>query len=137
MPKVAIDLSGNEDCCLRCGEAHAVPGTRLHAVFVQAYGDCCHILPELYDPETKQFIHAETWERSSTPFGDVHAVFSNAWICAQGDVYILNQSIFRVGLGRVGDVGWAGDGNPCLDGGSYFAGQEVPHGCGKCDGCPG
>jgi hypothetical protein len=134
LPLVNAAIPADEtDCCVRCGEAAALPGTKLWTVFTQVYGDCCHIVPQLYDPKTGRFIHPETGERAPKPFNSVWAHFRDAWICAGQDVFVTEGDVATFAAGKVkGLVGRAS----CLDGGWYFPWKDVPHGCGPCEGCP-
>ncbi|MFO0577258.1 MAG: hypothetical protein U1A78_24905 [Polyangia bacterium] len=123
-------------CCARCGEALPVPGCRYLAVYAMVYDDCCHVIPQLYDPQEQKYIHPQKGEHSSTPFRNGWALFGRAEVCAGGEGYVMDGRLHDFDRG---ELPWGGpaSGGGCLDGGWFFVGAELSGGCGECAGCTG
>jgi hypothetical protein len=75
--------------CHGCGRASELPGSSgWWVVTANASGDVEHVVLELYDPKTKEFISGQSFERSKKPFGDVRDSINESWICRPGDTFI-------------------------------------------------
>jgi hypothetical protein len=79
-----------DDGCPRCGEATPLRGTKLWAVYRMARGDCCHVIPALYDPIAKQFVMLPDGRREREPPRYADVFFHDAWVCPAGDALVFD-----------------------------------------------
>jgi hypothetical protein len=108
----------NEDHCEDpddCGTTQPLPGTDLLRVIVkQDCGDACHVLWQLYDPKTKQFIDFKSGRRSAKPiYAGKPGNMSDAFFSRDGGGFVIRGDVYRIdgrkvftGVGRGG--GWLG-----------------------------
>jgi len=108
----------NDDHCEDpddCGTAERLPGTDLLRVIVkQDCGDACHVLWQLYDPKTKQFIDFKSGRRSTKPiYAGKPGNMSDAFFSGGGGGFVIRGDVYRIdgrkvftGVGRGG--GWLG-----------------------------
>ena len=99
----------------QCGTTEPLPGTDLLRVIVQHdCGDACHVLWQMYDPKSKQFIDFKTGRRSAKPiYGGKPGNMSDAFFSRDGAGFIVRGDVYRIdgrkvstGQGRGG--GWLG-----------------------------
>jgi hypothetical protein len=113
--------------CRRCGTARPIPGTPYLAVLTEAHADLCHVVAEVFDPRTRQFVDIEDGSRSPIPFDDLGLAFGDAWIAGTGDAFIQGGILRTFATGR---VPWKGP----LDGGGFLGGGRwVPAANYECD----
>jgi len=107
----------NEDRCDDddCGTTVWLPGTDLLRVVIKEdCGTACHILWQMYDPKTKQFIDFKTGRRSAKPiYGGKPGNMNDAFFSRDGDGFVIRGDVYRIdgrkvftGVGRGG--GWLG-----------------------------
>jgi len=109
--------SVNEDRCDDddCGTTVWLPGTDLLRVIIKE--DCdsaCHVLWQMYDPKTKQFIDFKTGRRSAKPiYAGKPGNMSDAFFSRDGSGFVIRGDVYRIdgrkvftGMGRGG--GWLG-----------------------------
>jgi hypothetical protein len=114
--------------CPRCGKAAPLPGTRLWAVLVQTVGEFCHILPQAYDPATRQFVNIQTGARLGRPFDDPDASLGDIWICPSGEAFVGGGTAGTFAKGSLAP--WRGlSAGGCLGGGWFFPGDRLAQPC--------
>jgi hypothetical protein len=116
-----------ELACRRCGRASAIPGTPYLAVLTQAEGDFCHVVAQVFDPKTREFIDIDSGRRSPTPFPELGVDFGDAWVSGAGDAFIQQGVLHTFKAGR---VLWKG---PAEGGGFIGGGRWVPASDYPCD----
>jgi hypothetical protein len=105
-----------------------LPGTKLWAVLIQAVGDFCHIVPQVYDPAARQFINIQNGARQSRPFDDLNASVGDIWICPSGSAFVGGGTTGTFAKGALAP--WRGlSMGGCLGGGWYFAGDKIADQC--------
>lgn len=111
--------------CRRCGLATGIPGTNYRSVLTEVAGDVCHIVAQVFDPKTSQFIDIESGRRSPNPFGDLDAAFGNAWISGTGDAFVETGAAHTFTTGK---LKWKGpyEGGGFLGGGWWVPGSDYP-----------
>jgi hypothetical protein len=113
--------------CRRCGHASAIPGTPYLAVLTEARGSLCHVVAEVFDPRTREFVDIDNGDRSPIPFGDIGAAFGDAWVASAGDAFIQDGILRTFRSGRVPSKG------PAEGGGFLGGGWWVPLSNYDCD----
>src|SRR5581483_7208846 len=107
--------------CRRCGQVMLL-GSKLWAVLVEVAGEFCHVVPQAYDPGTRQFIDIETGARLGHPFADVNASLGNLWVCPSGATFVGGGTTGTFATGALGP--WHGlSFGGCLGGGWFFGGE--------------
>ena len=120
-------IAMGEFACRRCGRASAIPGTPYLAVLTEALGDFCHVVAQVFDPKTREFVDIDNGRRSPTPFGELGVDFGNAWVSGAGDAFIQQGTLHTFKAGR---VPWRG---PAEGGGFIGGGRWVPASDYPCD----
>jgi hypothetical protein len=114
--------------CPRCGRATLLPGTKLWAVLVEVAGDFCHIVPQAYDPEGKQFLNIQNGARLPRPFADLNAAVGDIWICPSGTSFVGGGTAGTFAKGALAP--WRGlSAGGCLGGGWMFGGDKLADRC--------
>jgi hypothetical protein len=112
-----------EFSCRGCGVSTVIPGTAYWAVSTQAMGDFCHLVNQVYDPKTREFIDLDSGKRQAAPFGELGVELDDAWISAAGDAFIQGGVLHTFDHGRVPWKG-PGEGGGFLDGGRWMPGRD-------------
>src|SRR5262249_17480659 len=86
-------VATGREFCKRCGLSAAIPGTPYWAVRVQSLGDLCHMVNQVYDPRSGEFVNLEDGRRAKLPFGDLRASLGDAWISTAGDALIQQGAL--------------------------------------------
>jgi hypothetical protein len=113
--------------CRRCGRASPIPGTPYLAVLTQAQGSLCHVVAEVFDPRTRDFLDIDDGSHSPTPFEELGVDFGDAWVAGAGDGFIQEGILRTFTAGR---VPWKG---PADGGGFLGGGRWIPASNYKCD----
>jgi hypothetical protein len=120
-------IAMGELACRRCGRASVIPGTPYLAVLTEALGDFCHVVAQVYDPKTREYLDIDSGRRSPTPFGELGVTFGDAWVSGAGDAFIQQGALHTFKTGR---VPWKG---PAEGGGFIGGGRWVPASDYPCD----
>jgi hypothetical protein len=112
----AVDTSKCEDPEV-CGKQQPL-GTSLfvRVIVLHECGDFCHVIWQLYDATTKEFIDYETGKRTPSPIKIDYEHVSdlrNVWVSATSDAFVTEGEVYKIGGGLVFkgkgfDGGWLG-----------------------------
>jgi hypothetical protein len=122
---VTKHIETKDVACRRCGTASGIPGTNYWSVLTQVLGDACHVVTQVFDPETSQFIDINSGNHSPRPFNDPKATFGDAWIAADGGAFIETGAIHTFAAGK---LKWRGpyEGGGFLGGGWWIPDSSYP-----------
>lgn len=111
-----------QEHCDECGRVIDLPGTDLQAISVETFGDYRHVLWNLYDPATREFISAKSFARSLEPWNN--DLITHLMICHEHTAMVVGGDL-RTPTGELIYSSHRSVDGACLHGGTVFVGVDL------------
>lgn len=130
-PSPRLEVLGTDDYrviatpqehCDECGRVIDLPGTDLQAISVETFGDYRHVLWNLFDPATREFISAKSFARSAQPWNN--DLITHLMICREHTAMVVGGDL-RTPTGELIYSSHRLVDGSCLHGGTLFVGGDL------------